>query len=148
MSFDWRDPGPVAGLLSKDPSDFCFFLDVVVVVNNVGVARLRGFDSLPSVAVDEVPLLLLVLLLLFAVASFSFFLRGFFGAPFVVGAESLASLIVVAEDDFTPPTLLAILGLCECEIAFVGASVGGGDALVVGESGDFGGGEESSGEEL
>ena len=147
MIFDWRDPGPVAGLLSKDASDFCFFLDVVVVVNNVGVARLRGFDSLPSVAVDGVPLLLLVLLL-FAVASFSFFLRGFFGAPFVVGAESLASLIVVAEDDFTPPTLLAILELCECETAFVGASVGGGDALVVGDSGDFGGGEESSGEEL
>ena len=140
---DCREAGPVAGLVSKDASDFCFFLDAVDdEIDEAAGARFRGLGSLASGAPAG-------LLLLFAVASL--FLRGFLGAAVVVGADSLASLVavfVLADDDFTPPTLCARWEGCDCESAcLVRPSVGAGDAPVVGESGDLGG-DESSGEEL
>lgn len=107
----------MAGLLSNEASAFCFLLDVVDgAVDEAAGARFLGLGSLASGAVA------VLLLVLFAEASL--FLRGFLGP--VVGAESLASLVVVvveavvvvpADDDFTPPTLFARWDGCDCETA-------------------------------
>lgn len=85
-------------------------------------ARFRGLDSLGSDENTVLPLLLLLAVTVavaVAEAEASFFLRGFLGAA-VVGADSLAPFVVVlvlADDDFAPPTLFARWDVCECGMA-------------------------------
>lgn len=147
MILGCRDAVEVVGLMPADASNFCLFLDVAEVLG-VDLGFL-GLDSLPSVAVAEFPLFVVV-----DVVDGSFFLRGFFGAvAIVVVLLDLARLMDVAELvlSTSPPALRSRKELCECGFAFafafafacVAAEVGARD----GDSGDFGG-DERSGEEL